>query len=112
MRTLGLALATLLVTACGAAPPPAAPAVAFAPSRPLRYAIVAAGRASGAAELDVAADGTRRAHHQYSDRGRGPDVTTTLVLDDHGAPRAARSEGRACCPGRRWRRRPRRGEWG
>jgi imidazolonepropionase-like amidohydrolase len=93
MRITALGVATILLAACGAAPPPAAPSVTAAPSRTLRYVIVSVGRATGAAELDLAADGTRRSHYQFNDRGRGPDVKTTLVLDDRGAPRGARSDG-------------------
>jgi len=102
-----LALALALPAACGpaAAPQPARAARAGAspaagqPGEPgeriLRYAVVTAGRPSGEGEVRIAADGTRRTHFTFNDRGRGPDVRTELRTDAAGAPRFFRATGRA-----------------
>ncbi len=88
---LALALA-LAVVACGPARSPRGPG---GDARVLRYAIVTSGRPSGAGELRSAADGTRVSHYTFNDRGRGPDVTAAVVLDEHGAPRWFRATGHA-----------------
>jgi imidazolonepropionase-like amidohydrolase len=68
-------------------PPPAAPA------KTLRYAFVTMGRPAGGAELSIAADGTRTSHFAFNDRGRGPDLTTTIKVDERGWPTSAHSTG-------------------
>jgi imidazolonepropionase-like amidohydrolase len=55
--------------------------------RTLQYAVVTSGRPSGDGEIRIAADGTRRSHYTFNDRGRGPDITAELALDDRGVPR-------------------------
>jgi Amidohydrolase family len=70
---------------------PASPAPATA--RTLRYAVVTVGRPSGSAELTIAADGTRTSNFKFNDRGRGPDINTTITLDERGWPRSVVSKG-------------------
>ncbi len=118
MRSYALVLAILPALALGARPrrPRAGPPPAIRPEllgphparatragdpgeRILRYAVVTAGRPSGEGEVRIAADGTRRTHFAFNDRGRGPDVRTELRTDAAGAPRflprdrAARTRG-------------------
>lgn len=87
MRSIALAV---LVVACGPAAPARAPR-----SEPqlLKYSFVTVGRLAGGAELRIEADGRRAAHSTFNDRGRGPDINTTLVLDEAGAPRSYRATG-------------------
>jgi imidazolonepropionase-like amidohydrolase len=112
------ATAWVVVAACGSAPStapvvrpaPAAPTgtgPAISPSthdtaakplkearpRTLRFAFVTAGRPAGAAEIEVATDGSRRSHFTFNDRGRGPDITTTITVDARGWPRSIHSTG-------------------
>lgn len=69
-----------------AAPPPAA-------AKTLRYSFITVGRPAGGAELSIAADGTRTSHFAFNDRGRGPDITTTIAVDARGWPTSAHSSG-------------------
>ena len=78
-------------TGTGAADP-AAPAPA-AVARTLTFSFITVGRPSGAAELTIAADGTRSSHFAFNDRGRGPDLKTEIAVDQRGWPRSARSTG-------------------
>jgi imidazolonepropionase-like amidohydrolase len=87
MRCLGFAC---LVIACGA---PTAPQAPRGGPQVLRYAFITAGRHAGDAELSIEADGRRVGHFTFNDRGRGPDIRATLVLDDTGAPRSFRATG-------------------
>lgn len=79
------------------APPPAAdpgtPAPPAAEARTLRFAAITVGRPSGSAELTIAADGTRSSRFMFNDRGRGPDIKTTVTLDERGWPRSVVSKG-------------------
>ncbi len=61
--------------------------------RTLAYAVVTSGRPSGSGEIRIAADGTRRSHYTFNDRGRGPDITAELAFDEHGAPRTLHVTG-------------------
>ena len=97
---IAAAIAAALLAACGstttptAAPATATPAAAPAPTpapataaHVVRYSIVINGRAAGGAETTIAPDGTRTTHYEYNDRGRGPDLTTRIVLSADGIPR-------------------------
>ena len=54
--------------------------------------VMTSGRPSGSGEVRI--DGARRVgHFTFNDRGRGPDVRATLVLDDSGAPRSFTATG-------------------
>jgi imidazolonepropionase-like amidohydrolase len=76
---------------CGsAAPPGKAPSGA---SQVLAFSVITAGRLSGSGEIRIDPDGTRREHFTFNDRGRGPDVQTTMTLDATGAPRTYRATG-------------------
>lgn len=103
-----IALTCLVASACGGSkpapstPPPepgagpggageaAAPPAA---TRTLRYSFITVGRPAGGAELSIAADGTRTSHFAFNDRGRGPDITTTIAVDERGWPTSAHSRG-------------------
>ncbi|MBV8762253.1 MAG: amidohydrolase family protein [Deltaproteobacteria bacterium] len=83
--------AVLALAACGSTPHPA-PAPA---DRVLSYTVVTVGRPSGSGEIRIGADGTRREHFTYNDRGRGPEITTTLRVDASGAIVAMHATGHA-----------------
>lgn len=94
IRALAALAALAIAPSCGpAARAPDAPA----PSGPrvLRYEVITVGRPSGDGEVRIEADGTRRTHFTFNDRGRGPDVTTELRVDASGAPRFFRATGHA-----------------
>ncbi|HSR98625.1 MAG TPA: amidohydrolase family protein [Kofleriaceae bacterium] len=74
---------------------PASPRAPGGGARVLTYAVITSGHPSGAGEIRVEADGTRRTHVAFHDRGRGPDVTTELRVDATGAPRHFRATGHA-----------------
>lgn len=106
MRKLATAVIVIATSlgACGnipptpSAPPHPSPPPAAAPDPPaavqlLRYAFVTSGRPSGSAELNIAADGTRTSRFTFNDRGRGPDIKTTVVTDARGWPVMVRSTG-------------------
>jgi imidazolonepropionase-like amidohydrolase len=102
-----IALTCVVAGACGGATPtptpmlpsgdrssaeqPAPPA---APAKNLRYAVLTMGRPAGGAELSIAADGTRTSHFAFNDRGRGPDLSTTITADERGWPTSVRSSGK------------------
>jgi len=90
LTLLGLALA---VIACGPATQPHRPGDDGA--RVLRYAVVTSGRPSGAAEIRIERDGTRRSHMTYNDRGRGPDVSAVERFDERGALVSLHATGHA-----------------
>src|SRR5262249_37036605 len=83
---------TAAATPAPAEAPPAAPPAAKA-AKTLRYVVIRGGKPAGDGEMVVAADGTIASHYQYNDRGRGPDVTSTLALDEAGAPRTMHTHG-------------------
>lgn len=87
-----IVLAAALAAACGPARSTKSPAQG---ARALRYAVITVGRVSGEGEVRIDADGTRRTHYTFNDRGRGPDVTTEQRLDAAGAPRYFRATGHA-----------------
>src|SRR5512140_26278 len=99
MRTstfLTLALAPALaaiMSSCGPAAPPHTPSPTAGGARVLKYVVITVGRPSGSGEVRVDADGTRHTHFTFNDRGRGPDVTTEMKVDEHGAPRWFRATG-------------------
>lgn len=80
-------------TATPPAADPGAPAPPAAEARTLRFAAITVGRPSGSAELTIAADGTRSSRFMFNDRGRGPDIKTTVTLDERGWPRSVVSKG-------------------
>lgn len=88
MRWIGLAC--FVAVACGA--PTASRAPRSSP-QVLKYSFMTAGRHSGDALLSIEADGRRLGHFTFNDRGRGPDIRSTLVLDDAGAPQSFRATG-------------------
>jgi imidazolonepropionase-like amidohydrolase len=51
------------------------------------------GRPAGGAEVTISPDGTRTSHFTFNDRGRGPDLNTTVSVDERGWPRAVESKG-------------------
>ena len=88
---------TLVAWACTPAPVPspgtspgAAPGAA---PRVLAYSVITVGRHAGEAEIRIEADGSRSGHYTFNDRGRGPDIRTTMVLDGAGAPRRFHATG-------------------
>jgi imidazolonepropionase-like amidohydrolase len=89
------ALAALAAAACGSSAAPRAPAQGQAGAQILRYEVITVGRPSGSGEVRIEADGTRRTHFTFNDRGRGPDVSTELRVDAAGAPRFFRATGHA-----------------
>jgi hypothetical protein len=80
----------LVAIACGT---PAASRAPRGGPRLLRYSFITVGRHSGDAELSIEADGRRVGHFTFNDRGRGPDIRATLVLDETGTPRSFRATG-------------------
>jgi imidazolonepropionase-like amidohydrolase len=90
ISSFALAAAAAAIAACGPAAAPHAPAPG---ARVLRYAVITVGRPSGEGEVRIEADGTRRTHFMFNDRGRGPDVRTELRVDAAGAPRFFRATG-------------------
>jgi hypothetical protein len=78
----------------GPPPTPAPDAPAPAAAHTLRYVVVTAGRNVGSGETTIAADGSRRSHFTFNDRGRGPDLTTTLTLGADGAPTGLHVSGK------------------
>jgi hypothetical protein len=80
----------LVALACGT---PAASRAPRGGPQLLRYSFITVGRHSGDAELSIEADGRRVGHFTFNDRGRGPDIRATLVLDETGAPRSFRATG-------------------
>src|SRR5262245_13410688 len=96
---LATAAGAAIASGCGS-PAPAAPRAGASPApapatagRTLRYSVITAGRPSGDAEIVIGPDGSRRSHYQINDRGRGPAITTLLILDEDGMVRTARSTG-------------------
>ncbi|HEU0030363.1 MAG TPA: amidohydrolase family protein [Kofleriaceae bacterium] len=83
-------LVSVVVIGCGSRE--RAPAVTSTP-RVLAYSVVTMGRISGDGELTIEASGTRRAHFQFNDRGRGPDLTTVATFDERGALATLRVTG-------------------
>lgn len=79
----------LIVAGCGSA----SHAKLAASDRVLEYAYVTVDRPSGSAEIRIAADGTRTEHYTFNDRGRGPEITATLRLDDAGMPAQLHATG-------------------
>jgi hypothetical protein len=71
-------------------PPPTPPA---APTKILKLAVITVGRVVGDAEIRLEQDGRRVSHFTFNDRGRGPDIRATLVLDAAGWPRSFRATG-------------------
>src|SRR4029078_5560822 len=88
MRGVVLVGGIAAAAGCGATPPMHAPSA----EQVMTCVFVTAGRHSGDAEIRIA-DGVRHTHFAFSDRGRGPDTTTTLVVDGSGAPRQYRVTG-------------------
>jgi imidazolonepropionase-like amidohydrolase len=88
MRWIGIAF--LVAVACGT---PAASRAPRSGPEVLRYSFITVGRHAGEAEVTIEADGRRTGHFTFNDRGRGPDVRATLVLDETGAPRSFRATG-------------------
>lgn len=73
---------------------PTASTAASAPAKAIRYSFVTVGRPAGGAELTIAADGTRTSHFAFNDRGRGPDLTATVVVDERGWPVRSHTVGK------------------
>jgi len=90
MRCVIGACVFLVAAGCAPAAPPRGPA---GTAQVLSYAIISAGRRVGEAEVRIEPDGRRLAHLTYNDRGRGPDLHMTLIVDDTGAPRSFRAVG-------------------
>jgi hypothetical protein len=89
MRRIGFAV---LILACGQTSSQTPSATQPAAAQVLQYVVLTSGRPSGSGELRI--DGARRVgHYTFNDRGRGPDVRATLVLDDKGAPRSFHATG-------------------
>src|SRR5215212_11926280 len=58
-----------------------------------RYTVLLAGKAAGVQTSNVRPGGAREFTFEYSDRGRGPRLTTTVRLDAAGLPVALDTEG-------------------
>src|SRR5262245_30273458 len=71
--------------------PRAAPSADGAQKR--AYSVVTAGRIAGGGEIEIKSSSERREHFTFNDRGRGPNVTTDVTLDESGLLIAARSSG-------------------
>lgn len=85
MRTWIAALAGLL--ACGTpARGPSGPTPGTEQRRVIKYSVMTVGRHAGEAETTIEPGGKRTGHFTFNDRGRGPDIRTTLVVDASGAP--------------------------
>src|SRR5215510_5757690 len=89
MRGVVLVGGIAAAAGCGATPPMHAPSG----EQVMTFSFLTAGRHSGDAEIRLGPDGVRRTHFAFDDRGRGPDTTTTLVVDGSGAPRQYRVTG-------------------
>ncbi len=75
---------------------PAAPAPAHPPGavpQVLAFSVITVGRPAGNGEIRIEADGTRHSHVTFNDRGRGPDLHTTMAIDATGLPRSLRVTG-------------------
>ncbi|HEY6179288.1 MAG TPA: amidohydrolase family protein [Kofleriaceae bacterium] len=83
MQRLAFACVIVSVAGCGQPASPRGPGGA----RVLEFSVVTVGRPSGDAEIRFEADGTRRGHFTFNDRGRGPDLRTEIELDSAGWPR-------------------------
>jgi imidazolonepropionase-like amidohydrolase len=92
MRMYVMVAVVVGMVGCGPAPEAKAPKQE---ARVLRYAVITVGRPSGEGEVRIEADGTRRTHFTFNDRGRGPDVRTELRVDAAGVPRSFRATGHA-----------------
>ena len=78
------AFAAGLVLACSA----------FAQSpAPTRYAVLIMEKPAGSQTTTVAADGTRSLSYEFNDRGRGPQLTARVRLDDAGVPASFEMDG-------------------
>lgn len=74
-------------------PPPPTTTATTPPAKVLKFTVIATGRPAGDAELRIEADGRRVAHYTYNDRGRGPDINETTLVDDKGLPRSYVASG-------------------
>jgi imidazolonepropionase-like amidohydrolase len=90
MRGVVLVWSIAAVAGCGPTTPAHTP---VGGEQILTFSVVTTGRHSGDAEIRIAPDGVRRTHFAFNDRGRGPDTTTTLIVDGSGAPRQYRVTG-------------------
>src|ERR1044071_8342649 len=89
MRGVVLVGGIVAAAGCGESPPMHAPSA----EQVMSFVVMTTGRHSGDAEIWIGSDGVRRTHFAFNDRGRGPDTTTTLVVDGSGAPRQYRVTG-------------------
>ncbi|HEX4422789.1 MAG TPA: amidohydrolase family protein [Kofleriaceae bacterium] len=78
------------------APPPAASPAASASApvaKILTFSVITGGRPEGNAEIRIEPGGHHTSHFTFNDRGRGPDIRTTLTVDAAGAITAFTATG-------------------
>ncbi|HEX5694413.1 MAG TPA: amidohydrolase family protein [Arenimonas sp.] len=63
--------------------------------RELRYDWLTQGERSGSLVTQVAADGQRSSHFEFTDRGRGPEIDETMRLDAAGLPLTLKVHGKS-----------------
>ncbi|HVF66797.1 MAG TPA: amidohydrolase family protein [Pyrinomonadaceae bacterium] len=86
-RRLVTLFSALAVCACALAA-----AAAFA-QKETRYTILLTGKTAGLQTSGVRPDGAREFTYEYTDRGRGPKLTTTIKLDANGLPVSLNTAG-------------------
>jgi imidazolonepropionase-like amidohydrolase len=87
-----LVLLAACVPACGA---PHAAHPTDGGARVTRFSVITVDRPAGDGEIRVDADGTFHSHFTFNDRGRGPDLTSVMTFDAHGALRTLHTTGHA-----------------
>jgi imidazolonepropionase-like amidohydrolase len=79
-------LLPFLIAAALVAAAPAPSTRSSGKARPTRYAVLLMGKKVGFQTSAVETDGSLRLDWEYNDRGRGPKVHETIVLDGNGLP--------------------------
>ena len=90
---MGLVRQVLVVAILAGCGPTRAPHPPSPSAEVLQFVTVMRHRQAGSAEVRIA-DGRRTARSEYSDRGNTETISTDLVLDGRGAPRAFRATGK------------------
>src|SRR5882672_7636286 len=88
-RPASLLILPLVLAAAAPAPPVGSPGKAGT----ARYTILLMGKKAGFETSAVNADGSLRLYWEYNDRGRGPKVHETIVLDGSGLPTRLENSG-------------------
>src|ERR1044072_8056379 len=85
-RRLAIIFSALVVCACALA------LSVFAQSE-TRYTVLLTGKTAGVQTSNLRPDGAREFTFEYTDRGRGPKLTTTIRLDAAGRPGSLDTKG-------------------